>query len=235
MSELIKASLVETLDYCLEIKEGSVTDDGEFRGYASLFGGEADDYRDVIAPGAFHASLKAGGRNGNGIAMLWQHSPEFPIGVWLSVQEDAKGLAVIGSIDKNVAPMGIPLYSMLKKGAVKGMSIGFRTILSERDEKTGIRTLKEIELWEISLVTFPASKRAQVTNVKDIEAARTPRELEKALREAGLSASSAKYMVSISKHGIGERDVQQKVSMDVLLAELKDVNLSLDIFNLSIK
>lgn len=231
-TELKKSGTPETLDFSLEIKEGSVTEDGEFMGYASVFGGEPDSYGDVVSPGSFVSSLKQGGRNGSGIAMLWQHDPSLPIGVWKSVQEDARGLYVIGSVDKTVSPMGIPVYSLLKKGAIKGMSIGFRTVLSNTDETTHIRTLKEIELWEISLVTFPASKRAQVISVKDIEAARTPRELEKALREAGLSVNLAKYMVKLSKGNLSWRDAapdnEDKVQ---LLTELRNIRLSLNIFN----
>lgn len=229
LGECKRSGSPETLDFPLEIKQDSVTEDGRFKGYASVFGGEPDSYGDIVAPGAFHATLQKGGRNGNGIAMLWHHTPEFPIGGWDMLAEDEHGLAVDGWVDKTVQPMGIPVYSMVRKGAIRGLSIGFRTVKSDRDETTGIRTLKEIELWEISLVTFPAAKKAQVTTVKDIEGARTPRELERALREANLSNSAAKYIVSLCRGNLTWREAA-RVDSNRLLAELQSHNLSLDLF-----
>lgn len=226
-----QAGSPEIKDFPLEINATSITEDGYFEGYASVFGGEPDSWGDIIEKGAFHNTLQAGGRNGNGIAMLWHHAPELPIGTWKFVQEDERGLPVGGNVDKTVTPMGIPVYSMVKKKAVRGLSIGFRTIRSDRDETTGIRTLKEIELWEISLVTFPASKQAQVTTVKEIEKAKTPRELEKALREAGLSNTAAKYMVSMCRNNLVRREVVPEiVSNETVLAELRKANLSLGLF-----
>lgn len=221
----------EVKDFPLEVRGDGITEDGHFDGYGSMFYGEPDSYQDIVAKGAFYNSLKEGGRNGNGIALLWHHAPEFPIGVWDSLEEDEKGLSVKGTLDKTVAPMGIPVYSMMKKGAVRGLSIGFRVVKSDQDETTGIRTLTEIELWEISLVTFPANKKATVTSVKEIEAARTPRELEKALREAGLSNTASKYMVSLCRSRLVQRDVALGAGSNLaLLAELRRTNLSLEIF-----
>ena len=229
--ELRESGVPETKDFPFEIRADSVTEDGYFEGYASVFGGPPDSYGDIVEKGAFHTTLQKGGRNGNGIPMLWHHTPEFPVGVWDFMQEDEKGLPVKGSIDKTVTPMGIPVYSMMKKGAVRGLSIGFNVKKSDRDETTGIRTIKEIELWEVSLVTFPAAKKAQVTTVKDIEAANTPRELEKALREAGLSNTAAKYMVSMCRNNLGRREVApDAVSNEAVLAEMRKLNLSLGLF-----
>jgi len=224
-------------DFPLEIRADSVTEEGIFKGYASVFGGEPDSYGDIIQEGAFHNTLKKGGRNGTGIAMLWQHAPEFPIGGWDLLVEDKKGLAVEGWVDKEVKPLGIPVYSMVRRGAVRGLSIGFRILRQDRDETTKLRTIKEIELWEVSLVTFPAAVHAQVTTVKEIQGAKTPRELENALRDAGLSSSSAKYMVSLCRDKLTWREAAQ-INNGTLLAELRNVNLSLDLFmhnNLNLK
>ena len=221
----------EVKDFPLEIRADSITDDGHFKGYASVFDGPPDSYGDIVAKGAFYNSLKEGGRNGNGIAMLWHHAPEFPIGNWASMEEDEHGLSVEGDVDKGAAPLGIPVYSMIKRGAVRGMSIGFRTVKSDKDDTTGIRTLQEIELWETSLVTFPANKRATVTSVKEIESAKTPRELERALREAGLSNTASKYMVSMCRSRLAQRDAVLKEDDSLaLLAELRRANLSLELF-----
>jgi len=222
------AQAPETKDFPFEVRAESVSDDGTFEGYGSVFGGEPDSHRDVVAPGAFHNSIKAGGRNRNGIALLWQHWSEFPVGTWEEIREDEKGLYMKGKLIKEAAPMGVPVYQTLKAGAVKGLSIGFTIKKFDRDEETGIRTLKEIELWEVSLVTFPAAVRAQVTGVKDIMAARTPRELEQALRDAGLSRNESKYVVSMAKDKLGRREAG--ATDRELLATLRDVNLSLEVF-----
>ena len=229
--ELKKGGPPETLDFPLQIRAEDVKEDGQFKGYASIFGGEPDSYGDIIEKGAFHETLQKDGRNGNGIAMLWQHAPEFPIGGWDKLVEDEHGLAVEGWVDKTVQPLGIPVYQMVRKGAVRGLSIGFRALRWEKIEEgnTGNRLLKEIELWEISLVTFPAMVKAQVMTVKDIEGAKTPRELEKALREAGLTNTAAKYMVSMCRQKLTWREAAAVDSVS-LLAELRKANLALELF-----
>ena len=138
-----------------------VSTDGEFEGYASLFG-VMDLCRDVVAPGAFRDTLK--GRARNPVRMLWQHDPAEPIGEWLSIVEDARGLKVKGRLDLSVARAREAL-SLLRSGALDGLSIGFRTELATKDGSGG-RVLRKIDLWEISLVTFPAMLQARVTSVK---------------------------------------------------------------------
>lgn len=125
--------------------------DGAFEGYASLFG-IADQARDVVMPGAFRESL--GKRGANGIKMLWQHDPAMPIGVWESILEDTRGLHVVGRLDLAVGKAR-ELHALMRSGAVDGLSIGFKTERSRRDPKSGNRRLEKIDLWEISLVTFP--------------------------------------------------------------------------------
>jgi uncharacterized protein len=136
-----------------------VTDGVVVEGYASLFG-KRDQGGDVVLPGAYAASLKALAANGRRVKMLWQHDPGEPIGVWEEVREDATGLWVKGRILADVA-RGREAVALLGAGAIDGLSIGYRTKRAERDGK-GQRLLAEVELWEVSLVTFPMLPEARV-------------------------------------------------------------------------
>jgi len=118
-------------------------------GYASLFG-VADLSRDVVEPGAFAASLA--GRGTGGIRMLFQHDPARPVGVWTSLREDARGLAVQGRLTAGASDH---LAALILDGAVDGLSIGFRTVRARTDPRTRLRHILEADLWEISIVTFP--------------------------------------------------------------------------------
>jgi HK97 family phage prohead protease len=136
----------------------AIGEDGTFSGYASLFD-RLDLSRDRVRPGAFRTSLAR--RGAAGIRMLWQHDPAEPIGVWLSLVEDAKGLLVKGRLAASVT-RAREARALLAEGALDGLSIGFRIERSLTDPKTGIRDLTEIDLWEISLVTFPMLPDARV-------------------------------------------------------------------------
>lgn len=136
--------------------------DGTFSGYASLFGKE-DMGRDVVMPGAFAESLKK--RRASGIKLLFQHDPNEPIGVWLELREDAKGLWVKGRLMQEVV-RAREILSLMRAGALDGLSIGFRTVTGRTDPKTGVRSLHKIDLWEISVVTFPMLPDARVDTVK---------------------------------------------------------------------
>ncbi|MYZ50360.1 HK97 family phage prohead protease [Propylenella binzhouense] len=141
--------------------------DGSFSGYASLFGA-ADLARDVVVPGAFAASLKA--RGAAGIRMLFQHDPALPIGVWRTIREDRRGLYVEGRLTIEAAKAR-EVLALMRAGAIDGLSIGFRTVRGRTDARTGLRRLQEIDLWEISIVTFPMLPDARVTAVKASAAA----------------------------------------------------------------
>ena len=136
--------------------------DGSFSGYASIFG-ETDLNRDVVVPGAFLKSI--GKRSAKGIRMLFQHDPAAPIGVWREVREDARGLFVSGRLMTEVAK-GREVLALMRAGAIDGLSIGFRTVRGRTDAKTGVRQLIEVDLWEISVVTFPMLPAARVSAVK---------------------------------------------------------------------
>ena len=136
--------------------------DGSFSGYASLFG-EADLNRDVVLPGAFLRSIRR--RGPGGIRMLFQHDPAAPIGVWREVREDARGLYVRGRLMPEVAKAR-EVLALMRAGAIDGLSIGFRTVRGRTDAKSGVRRLIEVDLWEISIVTFPMLPAARVSMVK---------------------------------------------------------------------
>jgi uncharacterized protein len=133
----------------------------EFSGYASLFG-VPDGGGDVVAKGAFAASLRR--IPPEKVRLLYQHFAHEPIGVWEEIREDAKGLYVRGRLIPDVQ-RSREVMALIREGAVGGLSIGFKTIRATRDAKTGHRILNEIELWEISVVTFPLLRGSAVTAI----------------------------------------------------------------------
>jgi HK97 family phage prohead protease len=136
--------------------------DGTFSGYASLFHVE-DMGRDIVLPGAFRDSLRQ--RGAAGIKLLYQHNPAEPIGIWDSLSEDSRGLLAKGRLMLAVA-RAREVLALMRAGALDGLSIGFRAVTGQRDAKTGIRRLASIDLWEISIVTFPLLPEARVAHVK---------------------------------------------------------------------
>ncbi len=137
-------------------------------GYASLFG-IADEGGDVVVAGAFRRTLRQ--RGASGIRFLWQHDPAQPIGVWEEIREDARGLYVRGSLIDGL-PQAEEAGLLIARGALDGLSIGFRVRNALADKRTGTRRLYDIDLWEISLVTFPQQPLARVT--KAAKPARQP-------------------------------------------------------------
>ncbi len=130
-------------------------------GYASLFGA-CDQGGDVVAKGAYARSLKALAGEGRSVKMLWQHDPAQPIGIWDEVREDERGLWVKGRLLDTVEK-GREAASLIEAGAIDGLSIGYRTVKSTKNDK-GPRVLTELELWEVSLVTFPMLPSARVAS-----------------------------------------------------------------------
>ncbi|WP_116133706.1 HK97 family phage prohead protease [Tropicimonas sp. IMCC34043] len=157
MDDLLVAGLERKfcqLDAALTVTDGSVIE-----GYASVFG-LADQGGDVVQPGAYAASLSALAQASRRVKMLWQHDPGQPIGVWDEVREDSKGLFVRGRILTDVA-RGREAAALIEAGAIDGLSIGYRTRRAEKDSR-GRRLLHDLELWEVSLVTFPMLPEARV-------------------------------------------------------------------------
>lgn len=153
----------------------------EISGYASLFGA-ADQGGDVVERGAYGLSLKRLAEGGNRVKMLWQHDPAQPIGIWDEVREDAQGLWVKGRILTDIEK-GREAAALIAAGAIDGLSIGYRTVKARKDE-AGKRRLSELELWEVSLVTFPMLPQARVGAKGDAPEDATLRELAAVFREA---------------------------------------------------
>ncbi|MEO0485983.1 MAG: HK97 family phage prohead protease [Pseudomonadota bacterium] len=145
--------------FCRTPAPVAVTDDLVIEGYASLFG-ISDTGGDVVEKGAYASSLTTLGKAGQSVKMLWQHRPEEPIGIWEEVRETEKGLYVKGRLLPDVA-RATEAAALLKAGAIDGLSIGYRTVKAKKNDK-GQRLLSELELWEVSLVTFPMLPEARV-------------------------------------------------------------------------
>ena len=141
-------------DQVIEVKDGTLIE-----GYASLFGA-VDRGGDIVQRGAYTNSLKALTQAGRRVRMLWQHDPSEPIGVWDEVREDDQGLYVKGRLLTDVA-RAREAAALLEAGAIEGLSIGYRTVKAAKDDG-GRRRLQELELWEVSLVTFPMLPEARV-------------------------------------------------------------------------
>lgn len=220
------------LDMPFYIKEDEVDENGKFSGYGSTFGGDPDAHGDIVLQGAFKNSIKRGGRNRNGIVMLWGHRPDQVPGVWTSLKEDNRGLLVEGQLLMDTQ-LGKETYSRIKNKAVKGLSIGYDILKKEIDEESNIRYLKELDLWEVSLVSFPANTNAEVLEIKSmqvIESAETPRELEEALREAGMSKNMAQYLVKLCRPSLREAEKEEEdTSMKNLLRTLKGINFNMEV------
>ena len=172
-----------------EIK--TISETGAFTGYASVFGNE-DLWGDIVVAGAFSKSIAE-----KKPAMLWQHNSDEPIGIWTVIKEDDKGLYVEGQLLIDGVTKAKEAYELLAAKAISGLSIGYRAVSWEwrkkDDSKDEVRLLKEIDLWEISLVTFPANTEARVGDVKDLN---TLRDIEGFLRDAGCSRNEAKGIIA---------------------------------------
>jgi len=142
----------------------SLAADGTFVGYASVFD-EVDSQNEVVIYGAFSKTLELWQRKNAAPAMLWMHDPSVPIGLWLALAEDRKGLIVHGKLALSTQK-GREAYELLKMKAVSGLSIGYRIVTSRIDTKRKVRILTEVDLFEISLVTFPANDAARISEVK---------------------------------------------------------------------
>lgn len=193
------------IDRPFEVK--AVDDKGRFSGYGSVFG-NVDAYQEVVAPGAFAESLAAWKDAGKLPPVLWQHRSGEPIGPYLEMREDAHGLFVEGQLLVDDVARAKEARALMKAKAVNGLSIGFVTREDSFDKVTGVRTLKKIDLWEVSVVTFPANPAAQISNVKSaVEALESLAEAERYLRDAGgFSKSAALAFIARIKSLSGRSD-----------------------------
>lgn len=164
--------------------ELEVTEGARIEGYASLFDA-ADRGGDIVGKGAYARSLASFAQDGRKVKMLWQHDPAQPIGVWDDVTEDGRGLWVKGRILESTQK-GREATALIEAGAIDGLSIGYRTVKSTKNDK-GQRLLTELELWEVSLVTFPMLPSARVAaKAEDRAEAELMRELAAAFNGARL-------------------------------------------------
>ncbi|SNR60945.1 HK97 family phage prohead protease [Puniceibacterium sediminis] len=147
--------------FCRFDAEVTVIEGTKIEGYASLFGA-CDQGNDVVAAGAYLSSLKRLKSEGRAVKMLWQHDPAQPIGIWDEVHEDSRGLYVKGRLLDSVEK-GREAAALIAAGAIDGLSIGYRTVRAAKNDK-GQRLLTELELWEVSLVTFPMLPSARVAS-----------------------------------------------------------------------
>lgn len=180
----------------LELK--FVAGGGLFEGYASVFN-VTDSANDRVQPGAFRKSLARARAENRLPPLLWQHDAQKPIGAWHEMFEDSHGLFVRGELFVDDIAQAREAYKLMRAGVVTGLSIGYRTVKAERDPHSGARLLTEVELLEVSMVTFPANAEARVRHVKSLLAdgqIPSEREFEAFLREAGLSRKQAKGLIA---------------------------------------
>lgn len=193
----------ETKNLRLEIK---ALGNREFEGHGSVFG-NVDLGGDIVARGAFTETLAQHRKDGTMPQLFWMHRPDQVPGKWLDMSEDERGLKVRGVLA--TTPLGDEMHTLLKMKALHGLSIGFR--IKDRewrdDEEHGaVRVIKAVDLWEVSLVSLAMNPLARVTASKSRlsdagEYVPLPSELEDILRDAGMSRSVAKAMVSKMRRG----------------------------------
>jgi HK97 family phage prohead protease len=145
-------------------KHESLSEAGEITGYASVFH-TLDAAKDIVMPGAFKKSLNQWHRREKWPKMLWNHDPTCPIGTWTKMEETSHGLYVEGKILTHIQK-GNEVYQLLKSGAIEGLSIGYRVNESTFDPTKKAKILKQLDLIEVSFVTFAANPDAQILSVK---------------------------------------------------------------------
>lgn len=189
----------KVLNTAFKLKQ--IGEDGIFEGYASVFG--VKDYDgDVIVKGAFKSAIEKmeGGKRPK---MLWQHNPQMIIGKWLSMSEDDRGLYVKGQLFLDTAK-GLESHALMKHGELDGMSVGFNITNAYMDEVKN-RVIDDLDLWEISVVTWGANPEALITNVKSV------RDFEKFLRDSGFSRKDA---TRIASHGFKSSETLDQEQRD---------------------
>lgn len=213
----------QRLDVPLKLK--SVSDSGEFEGYGSVFGVK-DCFDDIVVPGAFTKSLSLWREKGSLPAMLWQHDMQEPIGIYTEMKEDEVGLFVRGRLLIDDDPLAKRAHAHMKAGSLTGLSIGYALKDYEYDRTKEAFLLKEIDLWEVSPVTFPANDEARVSDVKSSFARGempSPKSIERVLRDVGLSKSQAKAFMADGYSALSQRDAGD---LSAALNALKSINFN---------
>lgn len=176
----------------IELKESNLDESGFFTGYGSVFGVK-DFGGDVVERGAFSGSLSDLSAKGRFPAMLWQHNHDMPVGAYTKMVEDDNGLLLEGRLALKTRA-GSEAYEFIKMGAISGLSIGYT--VQERQFKDGVRHLKQLSLFEVSLVTIPMNDSARINGVKSLESIMSLSDAEERLRDAGFSRAEAKAFIS---------------------------------------
>ena len=210
----------------------SLDEGGHFEGYASVFG--VQDYDgDVIVKGAFRKSIEQYRQASRMPKMLWQHDMRDICGKWQEMVEDEHGLFVKGSLILDTQ-RGREAYALMKAGVLDGMSIGFNVAEARPSEQRSRgRVIEEVDLWEVSLVTWGANPSATVTSVKS--AKQSIRDFERFLRDAGFSRSEAKAVAADGYPALeAQRDVDDSESHDTqtdLIESIKSLSQQLESYN----
>jgi HK97 family phage prohead protease len=191
---------------------------GIFKGYAATW--DLDSGNDVIVKGAFAKSLA---EKRNQVKILWQHDAHKPIGAPIEMREDERGLYIEGKISDT--SLGKDAQILMKDGVIDRMSIGYIANGEKTTVKDGVRYLEEIELFEFSLVTWPMNDAAVITGVKELKS----KEIERVLREAGLTKSQASCVANNGLNGLREADNNESKETEQLLKELKSSIIQLQI------
>lgn len=166
--------------FTLDLDLKALAEDGSFTGYASVFNVE-DMGNDIVQPGAFAKTLTR--RPADKVKMLRGHDQSEPIGVWTELAEDKKGLRATGKLIMETV-RGRETYALMKAGAMDGLSIGFHATKAAFDRAKGTRLLQELDLPEISVVTFPMNLSATVSAVKSENADARARAIVSAINRA---------------------------------------------------
>ena len=198
--------------------------EGVIEGYAASFGG-VDFGGDTIVPGAFKDTIAHHHAAGTAPAMLWAHRQSEPIGKWIAMGEDARGLRVQGRLNTETEP-GRKAHAHIKAGDVTGLSIGYDVAQGGAKQTATGRTLTKLHLHETSVVTVPMDPRARITGVKSLG---SRADLEDLLRETGLARGAAKKIAAGGWPALsGEADPNpEDPSMRALLMALDGHHLDL--------
>lgn len=221
--------------FAYDVKE--VDEEGNFSGYASVYN-VIDAYRERVAPGAFANSLRKWATRGRLPPALWQHRPAEPVGPFTKMVEDERGLYTEGQLLVKDVVRAREARALMMSKTVDGMSIGFNSIVEEYDKTENLITLKEIDLWEVSIVTFPANQESLITEVRSMFASGAPsiKDVEEILRDAGFSRTQAKALVGHGYEGLlrdvaGRTSSSGKTVLDEIATHLKSQQLSKEIFS----
>jgi HK97 family phage prohead protease len=215
MMARMKTLLTPFMEFKLDSAETGV-----FRGYGSTFG-NVDLGKDKCVKGCFKRSLGEHAKAGTMPFMYWMHDRNEPIGDWTEVDEDDKGLRVVGKLwtGSQETECSRKAMGILKGTAAKGLSIGYRTQKHSFDQKTGVRSLEDVDLPEVSVVGYGMNPKALVSSIKSLledGAVPTIRDIEELLRDAGFSATQAKAFCSEGYKGIArDADVQKSMAQEI--------------------